>query len=72
MAFNWSTARSGENLCGWCIGSPPSANCDGRCFQDGACSTAELFKRRKKFLKNRKKYLKSQLNEVKAELKKMS
>lgn len=72
MAFNWNTARSGENLCGYCTGSPPDQHCRGACLQPGACSTTELFKRRKKFLKNRKKYLKSQLEEIKAELKAMS
>ena len=33
--IDWSKERSTENLCGYCLGSPPSANCDGTCFQKG-------------------------------------
>jgi len=33
--IDWSKERSEKNYCGWCIGSPPSANCNGKCFTDG-------------------------------------
>ena len=34
--IDWTKERAtaGKNYCGWCIGSPPSANCDGSCFQN--------------------------------------
>lgn len=33
--IDWTKEFSEKNYCGWCIGSPPSANCDGRCFTEG-------------------------------------
>ena len=30
--MNWKKERTDRNLCGYCTGSPPSANCDGSCF----------------------------------------
>jgi hypothetical protein len=33
--IDWTKEYSDKNYCGWCIGSPPSANCNGTCFTDG-------------------------------------
>ena len=30
--IDWKKETTGKNYCGYCAGSPPSANCDGSCF----------------------------------------
>lgn len=52
--IDWSKERTNLNLCGYCIGSPPSANCDGTCFEKGYTD----------YKQNRKKHLKIQLDAI--------
>lgn len=32
--MDWKKERATRDMCGYCIGSPPSANCDGSCFHN--------------------------------------
>jgi hypothetical protein len=32
--IDWKKEIATKNYCGYCIGSPPSANCDGSCFKE--------------------------------------
>lgn len=32
--IDWKKERTSKNYCGYCIGSPPSANCDGSCLNE--------------------------------------
>lgn len=44
--MNWKEERASleKNYCGYCIGSPPSANCDGTCFSRGDYSNEKNLK----------------------------
>ena len=57
MAIDWKKERTDKNYCGYCIGSPPSANCDGSCFtrQDYTF---------KQICDNRKDHINSMLEEI--------
>ena len=51
--INWKKERTTKNYCGYCIGSPPSANCDGSCFAEK---------------KNRVEHCIEQLNEIQKQI----
>ena len=42
--IDWTKEIATKNYCGYCIGSPPSANCDGSCFTRKDYSTEEIRK----------------------------
>ena len=52
--IDWSNERSTQNLCGYCTGSPPSANCDGTCFRENYTN----------YKQNRKKHIEHQLHVI--------
>ena len=55
--IDWKKERTDKNYCGYCIGSPPSANCDGSCFTYEEYGIEVL-------LKNKIEHIKSQLKEI--------
>lgn len=60
-------AHKGKNYCGYCIGSPPSANCDGNCFKE---SDEEYLKYRYDFLKTEIQIAELRVKELKEEFEK--
>lgn len=64
--IDWKKEFSEKNYCGWCIGSPPSANCDSRCFTDG--TPEEIFNNKVDHLKIEIEKSKKRLHDLETEL----
>ena len=68
--IDWTKEFSYKNYCGWCIGGPPSANCDGRCFTEG--DSKEIFNNKIDHLTLEIKKTKERLYELETELSRMT
>lgn len=68
--FDWTKekAAAGKNYCGWCIGSPPSANCDGSCFKE---NFENFQKNRLDHLDTERTVMQERLKEIGNEIKKI-
>lgn len=68
--IKWENERSNKNYCGWCIGSPPSANCNGTCFlKSDSTGSLPLFEIKKDHLAIEKAKAKQRLKDINDELK---
>jgi hypothetical protein len=77
--INWKKETTKKNYCGYCIGSPPSANCDGSCFTRKDYTYEQICNNRKDHLETKikeipelRQKLEDRENELKAELSTLS